>query len=523
MYHSDIFQQYGPSYGVRPPRSLPPNYPTATGHHEAYRYPELDVPGQRYDSLFSTLDPSQRILGAAPLTPLSLPPGPTLGFGQPHPPCEAPRLPGNVKMTLENKELWKQFHAIGTEMIITKSGRRMFPQSKVSVTGLEPDGKYLLLADIVPVDNSRYKWQEDHWEESGRAEPRLPERVYIHPDSPAPGSHWMKQPISFHKIKLTNNTLDQMGHIILHSMHRYQPRFHIVRAQDVFSRRWGGCSSFTFPETLFLTVTAYQNEKITQLKIQTNPFAKGFREDGLKKKRDRITRVKRKAPSADHEQDSFQAAECKRPLYGGPCDSTLGEELDIGGSLAIPLPSPDCAFHLITPPTPAPPASEVPDPSSIPPMTANQDQGTTLEVPQQNTEPFLETGGQSYPEQPVDRASSIFSCPPESPVSQLQSVCVPRSLHPFPPSFAVPLDSPQLTDSQSDFRLYGPDHPCGAEFTPSACAVAPTGRSEDVSARGYHMNSEIRFPHFLANTGPKLGLQFSGPQLQRLYTGGGWM
>ncbi|CAI9531763.1 unnamed protein product [Staurois parvus] len=286
MYHSDLFQQYGPAYAVRPPHSLPPTYPATSAHHDAYRYPDLEVPpSQRYDGLFSALDPSQRILGAAPLTPLSLPPGPALGFGQPQPPCDAPRLPGNVKMILENRELWKQFHAIGTEMIITKSGRRMFPQCKVSVSGLEPDGKYVLLADLVPVDNNRYKWQEDHWEPSGRAEPRLPERVYIHPDSPAPGSHWMKQPISFHKIKLTNNTLDQMGHIILHSMHRYQPRFHIVRAQDVYSRRWGGCSSFTFPETLFLTVTAYQNEKITQLKIQTNPFAKGFREDGLKNKR----------------------------------------------------------------------------------------------------------------------------------------------------------------------------------------------------------------------------------------------
>lgn len=31
-------------------------------------------------------------------------------------------LPG-VEMTLQNDELWKQFHQIGTEMIITKSGR----------------------------------------------------------------------------------------------------------------------------------------------------------------------------------------------------------------------------------------------------------------------------------------------------------------------------------------------------------------------------------------------------------------
>lgn len=35
---------------------------------------------------------------------------------------------------------------------------------------------------------------------------------------------------------------------------------------------------FTFPETAFITVTAYQNQQITKLKIDSNPFAKGFRE-----------------------------------------------------------------------------------------------------------------------------------------------------------------------------------------------------------------------------------------------------
>jgi len=35
-----------------------------------------------------------------------------------------------------------------------------------------------------------------------------------------------------------------------------------------------------FPETEFIAVTAYQNELITQLKIDRNPFARGFRHDG---------------------------------------------------------------------------------------------------------------------------------------------------------------------------------------------------------------------------------------------------
>lgn len=34
-----------------------------------------------------------------------------------------PYLQGSIRMTLEDTELWKTFHEIGTEMIITKPGR----------------------------------------------------------------------------------------------------------------------------------------------------------------------------------------------------------------------------------------------------------------------------------------------------------------------------------------------------------------------------------------------------------------
>uniref|UniRef100_A0A673CD68 T-box transcription factor 16 n=1 Tax=Sphaeramia orbicularis TaxID=375764 RepID=A0A673CD68_9TELE len=194
-------------------------------------------------------------------------------------------LQGNLRMTLEDPELWKTFHEIGTEMIITKPGRRMFPHCKVNLSGLIPCAKYILLVDMVPVDGFRYKWNKDKWEVAGKAEPQPPCRTYLHPDSPAPGSHWMKQSVSFLKLKLTNNTLDQHGHIILHSMHRYHPRFHIVQADDLFSVRWSVFQTFTFPETSFTAVTAYQNTKITKLKIDHNPFAKGFRDEGTNKKR----------------------------------------------------------------------------------------------------------------------------------------------------------------------------------------------------------------------------------------------
>ncbi|XP_067911609.1 T-box-containing protein TBX6L-like [Heterodontus francisci] len=191
----------------------------------------------------------------------------------------------SIRVALEDQQLWQKFHEIGTEMIITKLGRRMFPQCKISVSGLMPFSRYMIMVDLVPADGMRYKWYKDQWGVAGKAEPQPPCVTYIHPESPALGNHWMKQAVHFRKLKLTNNMLDQSGHIILHSMHRYQPRFHIVQEENPFGVRWSIFQTFTFPETVFMAVTAYQNEKITKLKIDHNPFAKGFREVGLNNKR----------------------------------------------------------------------------------------------------------------------------------------------------------------------------------------------------------------------------------------------
>ena len=92
-------------------------------------------------------------------------------------------------------------------------------------------------------------------------------------------------------------------------MHKYQPRFHLVRANDILQLPYSTFRTYVFKvsipfslilsvithptfddsifthlalvqESEFIGVTAYQNEKITQLKIDHNPFAKGFRETG---------------------------------------------------------------------------------------------------------------------------------------------------------------------------------------------------------------------------------------------------
>lgn len=48
---------------------------------------------------------------------------------------------------------------------------------------------------------------------AGKADPATPGRVHFHPDSPAKGAQWMRQIVSFDKLKLTNNLLDDNGHV----------------------------------------------------------------------------------------------------------------------------------------------------------------------------------------------------------------------------------------------------------------------------------------------------------------------
>ncbi|XP_029105320.1 T-box transcription factor TBX2b-like [Scleropages formosus] len=227
------------------------------------------------------------------------------------------------RVTLEAKELWDQFHKIGTEMVITKSGRRMFPPFKVRVEGLDKKARYILLMDIVSADDCRYKFHNSRWMVAGKADPEMPKRMYIHPDSPATGEQWMAKPVTFHKLKLTNNISDKHGFTILNSMHKYQPRFHIVRANDILKLPYSTFRTYVFPETAFTAVTAYQNDKITQLKIDHNPFAKGFRDtgNGRREKRKQLT-----LPALRGFEDQCKAERDVGDSDSSSCDPITGGE-----------------------------------------------------------------------------------------------------------------------------------------------------------------------------------------------------
>ncbi|CAH2237045.1 jg9537 [Pararge aegeria aegeria] len=176
-----------------------------------------------------------------------------------------------VNIALDDRELWVRFQTLTNEMIVTKNGRRMFPVVKVTASGLDPTAMYTVLLEFVQVDTHRWKYVNGEWVPGGKAEVPPSNAIYIHPESPNFGAHWMKEPISFAKVKLTNKT-NGNGQIMLNSLHKYEPRVHLVKVGTDLRR----IMTYPFPETQFIAVTAYQNEEVTSLKIKYNPFAKAF-------------------------------------------------------------------------------------------------------------------------------------------------------------------------------------------------------------------------------------------------------
>ncbi|UYV79749.1 TBX10 [Cordylochernes scorpioides] len=116
--------------------------------------------------------------------------------------------------------------------------------------GMDPSSDYILMMDFVIVDDKRFRYSfhtvhqvpspklspdvvihqsnlqecrdlpaatcliSSSWVVAGKADPVMPPRIHVHPDSPCKGSQWMKQTVSFDKLKLTNNQLDDNGHVI---------------------------------------------------------------------------------------------------------------------------------------------------------------------------------------------------------------------------------------------------------------------------------------------------------------------
>nr|BAB63370.1 T-brain [Branchiostoma belcheri] len=282
-YNSQVPPDYpmGPYPGANPENAYSITSMTPSPHPYPNGYDQPQMYGQQPPGYFAPIDsgPPQPPNGQYPHGYNGNYPYPGGGSMYGYPPGPTP-TPAKLSVFLTNRDLWVKFHQHETEMIITKQGRRMFPVLQFAISGLDPHAQYNVFVDMVLADVNHWKFQNGKWVPCGRADTNPQgSRVYVHPESPNSGAHWMKQEVVFSKLKLTNNKGADNGHVVLNSMHKYQPRLHII---EVTNRGGGGervLQSHSFPETQFIAVTAYQNTDITQLKIDYNPFAKGFRDN----------------------------------------------------------------------------------------------------------------------------------------------------------------------------------------------------------------------------------------------------
>ena len=82
----------------------------------------------------------------------------------------------------------------------------------------------------------------------------------------------MKQDITFAKMKLTNSKTPEGDQVVLSSMHKYQPRLVVSPQDGSFEPQ-----IFSFPETEFIAVTAYQNTTVSQeCDLRWNLTSEGF-------------------------------------------------------------------------------------------------------------------------------------------------------------------------------------------------------------------------------------------------------
>ncbi|TGZ63292.1 hypothetical protein CRM22_007006 [Opisthorchis felineus] len=269
----------------------------------------------KHSSNFETEHP-QKLPSSTTLTQL-LPPVPTDGaccwLDPKYPPfqainiCPSLSLSENnsycpIQLRLRDLKVWLELYTFGTEMIATNTGRRVFPSLSLQVSGLDPNEEYIFALEMILVRPHIYRHQAGQWVISSQTDDNKPaersyKRLYVQEDSPKSGAYWMESGVNFSKMKITNSKLQKNPSMInVSSMRQYIPRFSIFHLTKSLVNNLDGSGyristagwkntqnnpelvgSYVIPGTQFYTVTAYQNPDVIRVKIDNNPFAKGFR------------------------------------------------------------------------------------------------------------------------------------------------------------------------------------------------------------------------------------------------------
>jgi hypothetical protein len=72
---------------------------------------------------------------------------------------------------LEDLYLWRQFHGIGNEMIITRTGRCLFPTMRLRLFDLDPSALYTVSMRICAVSHNKFQFKGGIWIQRSTSHP----------------------------------------------------------------------------------------------------------------------------------------------------------------------------------------------------------------------------------------------------------------------------------------------------------------------------------------------------------------
>ncbi|CAO4386981.1 unnamed protein product [Caenorhabditis nigoni] len=216
-----------------------------------------------------------------------------------------------IEVTLKNADLWTKFNSPMEMVVNWKNGRKMFPILEYSVQGLNPTAMYEVYLHMERMDNHKYRYKNNGWDDYAKGDPIRPIQKIKHKSGGQTGMFWMEGPISFEQVRLTNNPdLQDNDHIVIQSLHKWRP---VVTIRELKN----GDEEFRMGNVWFIAVTTYYNPQIKSLKVENNNMASGFRDDGHHKKTT-IRGTKRTASKAFPTPSSSASPPAKMNKDGHP-------------------------------------------------------------------------------------------------------------------------------------------------------------------------------------------------------------
>uniref|UniRef100_A0A915Q0Q3 T-box domain-containing protein n=1 Tax=Setaria digitata TaxID=48799 RepID=A0A915Q0Q3_9BILA len=198
-----------------------------------------------------------------------------------------------IRIGISHRKLWEEFHRNNNEMILTSKGRCIYPRIGYTVEGLEPKTMYLVCLKLSQTDHSRYKYSAGEWHTASTGDPESEARC-IYPDNGSThiGQYWINNGIRFGKLKITNSAKDCSSNVLLTSMHKYRPVLYIYKVyttpalcldgSTILTNQYQLVKTFSDQIMEFIAVTAYQNQRIIEMKKIHNSYARGQRGGTIK-------------------------------------------------------------------------------------------------------------------------------------------------------------------------------------------------------------------------------------------------